>query len=88
VFGHADLDSLTRVLQGLLADAGKLAALGKAAWRRAHDDFGLPGMVNGFLQAISHVTGRPLALLESSPRRGELAASGPAGLRQHHRSAA
>lgn len=88
LFRHHELDSLTGVVRGLLGDAKKLAALGKAAWRRAHDDFGVPNMVNGFLQAISHVTGRPLALFESSPRRGELAVSGAAGLRQHHRSAA
>ena len=63
LFRRGDAGALGSLLRGMLSDPENLQLLGKQAYLRAHTEFGIKGMLNGFLRAISYVTQRPVSLL-------------------------
>ncbi|MDY6913837.1 MAG: glycosyltransferase family 4 protein [Planctomycetota bacterium] len=66
LFRGGDAEALAEVVGDILSDPERKKALGQAAYRRTREDFGTRNMIDGFLQAISYVTGRSLALQEPS----------------------
>ena len=65
LYPFGDEKALAGAIQALLADRKKRQAFGVAAYRQAHEGFGVVNMVNGFVTALAHVTGRPMALMET-----------------------
>lgn len=65
LFQHNNATSLTEVMGSLLLNSKRRLMLGDAARVRAHEEYGIPNMVDGFLQAISYVTGRPLQMFST-----------------------
>lgn len=60
VYRHKDVADLVRVIRGLIEDPTKRNQMGIEARRRASEYCGVPKMANGFVEAISYVTGAHL----------------------------
>lgn len=65
VFKDGDAPALAAAISDLLKNEDKRRRFGDAGLLRAQKEYGIPNMANGFLRAISYVTGRQLPLFDS-----------------------
>jgi glycosyltransferase involved in cell wall biosynthesis len=67
VYPYEDEKALAAQIKSLLEDPGTRQQYGEAAQEHVRRECGIGNMVNGVLNAVSHVTGRSLPLFEPYP---------------------